>query len=216
MEIDGAFVDGRVRPLSLDEAEQSAGGRIHDREGVAVSGTKREPRRGVVAPLPDEARRGVLELRELGRSAKRFAAESCSVLLVERRLVRRREDVRVEDPGIRMIDDGGLDSTRQECLGLSSEELVERILARDQDRQPVAAPARPTPLLAKRRDGPREPNGDRAVEEPDVDPELERVGCRDAEELSFDEPSLDVAALLRGVTRAVRGKAVRGSDIDPL
>ena len=115
-----------------------------------------------------------------------------------------------------MVDDGRFDATRQERFGLAREELVERILARHQDCQPVGAPARSTPLLAKRRDGPGEPNGDRAVEEADVDPELERVRCRDAEEVSVDEAPLDVAALLGGVTSAVGGKAGCSSDVDPL
>ena len=60
----------------------------------------------------------------------------------------------------------------------------------------MTATARPPPLLTEGRDGPRKPDRDRAVQKPDVDPELERVGCRDAEKLSLDEASLNVAALL--------------------
>ena len=64
-------------------------------------------------------------------------------------------------------------------------------------------PAR-TPLLAERRHRPGEAHGDRAVEQADVDAELECVGGGDAEEVTLDEPPLDLPALLRGVAGPVR------------
>ena len=71
---------------------------------------------------------------------------------------------------------------------------------------PAAAGA--APLLAQRRDRPREADRDRAVEQADVDPELERVGRAHAEQLAFDEPALDLAALLRRVAGAVGRESV--------
>ena len=42
------------------------------------------------------------------------------------------------------------------------------------------------------------------VQQPDVDPELERVRRADAEQLALEQPPLDLAALLRRVAGAVR------------
>ncbi len=71
-------------------------------------------------------------------------------------------------------------------------------------------------MLPERCDGPGEPDRDRAVEEADVDPELERVGRGDAEQLPFDEPPLDVATLLGRVPRAVGGEPIGGRGVHPL
>ena len=76
--------------------------------------------------------------------------------------------------------------------------------------------ARASPLLPERGDGSREADRDRAVEEADVDPELERVRRRHAEELALDEPPLDLAPLLGGVAGAVRGEPARGRGVDAL
>ena len=71
-------------------------------------------------------------------------------------------------------------------------------------------------MLPERCNGSGEADRDRAVEEPDVDPELERVRRGDAEQLSLDEPTLDVAALLGRVPGAVRGEAIGGRGVHPL
>ena len=119
--------------------------------------------------------------------------------------------MRVEDPRVRVVEDRRLDAAREERVRLAREELVERVVARDEDREPAVAPSGASPLLAQRRDGSREADRDRAVEEADVDPELERVGRRHAEELALDEPPLDLAALLRGVAGAVGSEPVAPS-----
>ena len=67
----------------------------------------------------------------------------------------------------------------------------------------MAAAAGAAPLLAQRRDGAGEADRDRAVEQADVDPELERVGCGHPEQLALDEAPLDLAALLGRVAGAV-------------
>ena len=103
-------------------------------------------------------------------------------------------------------------STRraEQRLGLAHEELVERVLARDEDREAVPAAPGPAPLLAQRGDRAGEADRDRAVELADVDPELERVGGRDAEQLALHQPPFDLPALRRRVPGAV-GRETGGS-----
>ena len=49
-----------------------------------------------------------------------------------------------------------LDTPGEQGVRLSREELVERVLARDQDRQSAPAASRSSPLLSQGRDSPRE------------------------------------------------------------
>ena len=107
-----------------------------------------------------------------------------------------------------VVQDRGLDGTVEELVGVPAEELVERVLAGDVDREPASAPARPSPHLAQRGDGSRERHADRRVERADVDPELERVGRDDGEQLALGQAPLELAPLLRGVARAVRRDAI--------
>jgi hypothetical protein len=86
---------------------------------------------------------------------------------------------------------------------VAAEELVERVLARHVDREPAPAAAGAPPLLAQARHRPWERHADRGVEHADVDPELERVGGDDAEQLAVDELALELAPLLRRVAGAV-------------
>ena len=119
-------------------------------------------------------------------------------------------DVAVEHARVRVVEDRRLDPPAEQRLRLAHEVLVERVLARDEDGGPVPAPPGASPLLPQARDGAREADRDRAVEQPDVDPELERVRRRDAEQLALDEPTLDVAPLRRRVARPGRARARRG------
>ena len=69
---------------------------------------------------------------------------------------------------------------------------------------PLAAPPGASPLLAERGDRAGKADGDHAVEQADVDPELERVRRRDAEQVAVLQPPFDLAPLGRRVARAVR------------
>ena len=73
----------------------------------------------------------------------------------------------------------------------------------------MAASSCAPPLLAQRSDGPGEPDGDRAVEQSDVEPELERVRCGDAEQVALDESALDRPAL-RGCVAGTVGREPLG------
>jgi hypothetical protein len=110
----------------------------------------------------------------------------------------------------------GFDPAREQSARLACEELVERVVGGDEDRKPAIASAGTAPLLPERGDRSREADRDRAVEEADVDPELERVRRRDAEQLAFDEPPLDVPPLLCGVPGTVRREPRCRGGVDAL
>jgi len=80
----------------------------------------------------------------------------------------------------------------------------------------VAAAPGSAPLLPERGDRARESDRDRAVEEADVDAELEGVGRRDPEQLALDETLFDPAPLLRRVAGSVRREPPRRRDVDSL
>ena len=103
------------------------------------------------------------------------------------------------------IEDRGLDGALQEVVGVTAEELVERVLARDVYGQAAATAPGAPPHLPQRGDGPGERDNDGRVELADVDPELERVGRDHRAQLAADEPALELAALLGGVAGAVGG-----------
>ena len=182
------------------------GSALVERSGVCAG--------GIVLAGPDPAARRVLELGNVRRALERLVAERRAVGVVDRRLERRSRDVAVEHARVRVVEDRRLDAAAEQRLGLAHEVLVERVLRGDEHREPVAAPARAAPLLAQARDRAREADGDRAVEQADVDAELERVGRRDAEQLALDEAPLDVASLLRRVAGAVRREPLRRLRVD--
>ena len=111
-----------------------------------------------------------------------------------------------ENARIGVVEDRRLDPAAEELVGLSHEVLVERVLGADQDCEAVAPAAGAPPLLAQRGDGAREADRDHRVEQADVDPELERVGRGNAEELALGEPPLDLAPLTCCVAGAVRAR----------
>src|SRR5579862_1457622 len=122
------------------------------------------------------------------------------------------------------IENRRLHRTGQEIVWVAAEELVERVLARDVDRQPPAAPSGAAPHLPQAGDRAREGHADRGVEIADIDAELKRVGGHHAQQLSATQAALDLLALSRGVTGPVwrypfgesRLKAVGGVAKDEL
>ena len=109
----------------------------------------------------------------------------------------------VEDARILVVEDGGLDSAAEQRLRLAHEVLVERVLARDHDREAVALAARPAPLLAQAGHRAGEADRDHRVQRADVDPELECVGRAHSEQLAGEQPLLDLASLSRRVAGSV-------------
>ena len=152
-------------------------------------------------------RSGAGAARRRRRAPRRCAASSgpsvASSAGVERALVRGAEHVRGVDLLVLVVEDRRLDGPVEELVGVAAEELVERVLAGDVDREPAAAAPGAAPHLPQRGDRARERDADRGVERADVDAELERVGGDDAEQLALDEPALDLAPLLGRVAGAV-------------
>ena len=134
-----------------------------------------------------------------------------------RRLEGGRGDVAVEDARVRVVEDRRLDAPAEQRLGLAHEVLVERVLARRRGRR-ARAPRRPARPHCWRRLAtvPGKPDRDRAVEQADVDPELERVRRGDAEQLALDEAPLDLASLLRRVAGAVGGEPRGSRRVEPV
>src|SRR5579864_3674641 len=177
---------------------------------MTVKASALAARGGIVLAGPDPAVLRVLELGNVRRAFESLVAERRAVGVVDRRLERGGGDVPVEHARIRVIEDRRLDAAAEQLLGLAHEVLVERVLRRDEHREAVAAAPGTAPLLAQARDRSGEADRDRAVEQADVDAELERIGRRDAEQLALDEAPLDVAALLGRVAGAVRREPLRG------
>ena len=142
-------------------------------------------------------------------------AEDLVVVGPERRLVGGSEEVLHLDLLGAVVEDRRFDRPLEELVGVAAEELVERVLARDVDGEPAALPAGPAPHLPEAGDRPGEVDADRGVELADVDPELERVGGGDGEQVARGELRLDLAALLRRVAGAVGGDPVGHPALPP-
>ena len=109
----------------------------------------------------------------------------------------------VEHARVLVVEDRRLDPPAEQRARLAHEVLVEGVLARDEHRETVSAAAGPAPLLPQRRDRPREADRDHAVEQADVDSELERVRRAHAEQLALEQPPFDLAPLRGRVAGAV-------------
>ena len=209
VQVDRALVRGVVRARDVDRAEQLA--RAARRRSRRCRGP-RERSATSAAGKPSGCARDVGAVRapaQLARGDEHVGgapparAERRVVGRLERALVRGAQHVRGVDLLVLVVEDRRLHRAVEELVGVAAEELVERVLARDVDRQPAPAAPRAAPHLPQRGDRARERHADRRVERADVDAELERVGGDHAEQLALDEPVLELAPLLGGVARAV-------------
>ncbi len=90
--------------------------------------------------------------------------------------------------------------------------LVELVVAgHEHGRRSSPGPARAAGLLPHRRERARETVQDHGVEPADVDAELERVRCRDAEQTAARDVEFERAPLVGEITGAVRGDAIANS-----
>ena len=217
-------MDGRVRALALDEADQRSRCCVHDGERVAIAGAEGEATGRGVAALPDKAGRSRLELGEDSRAIECLWAKRVGVNRRERPFVRRRVDVRIENPRVRVVEPRCFDPALKQRFGIVHEELVEGVFARNQNGETVAASARTAPLLSQRGDGAGKADRDGAIELTDVDPELERIGRRDTEQITARQARLDLAPLRGRVAGAIwrepgsgrRVHALCGEAVDEL
>ena len=210
MQVDRALVDGGVRARGRRRCRAARPSRVSTiANGVAARAAQRHrappgtPRAGAGRTCRPGARAARPPRPALGERAASAGPRNVRVGRLQRALVRGAQQVRGVDLLVLVVEDRRLDRPVEELVGVAAEELVERVLARDVDRQPAAAPPRAAPHLAQRGDGARERHADRRVERADVDAELERVGGDDAEQLAVDQPRLELAPLLRRVARAV-------------
>ena len=176
VEVDGAVVHRRVRALALDvpsTAPSPASTTVHE---SALAERSDDARSRVVAAGPDAAAPVRAKLRQHGRTIERLVAE-------RRAVPRRRAAPRTQRRARGRRGRGGSRGrgspprpAAEQRLGLAHEVLVERVLARDEHGQAVAAPPGTAPLLAQARDRAGKPTEIDAVEQADVDAELERIG----------------------------------------
>ncbi len=215
MQVDGALVDGRVGARRLDRAEHLAGARVDQRRSCRPRPSAAPPappgsRRRARARTRSPARAGSRPRRAPRRAPRHAGAEDRR----RRRRsaaprARRRPGARRRSRGCRGSRIAASTGPAQELVGMAAEELVERVLAGDVDGQPAAAAAGAAPHLPQAGDRAGERDADRGVELADVDPELERVGGDDAEQLAVDRagagsPGAAPACSRRGRARSAR------------
>ena len=216
VEVDGAVVNGRVGALALDDAEHRARVCLDDEHRVDAGRAERDARGRIVAARPREARGRAAQLGQLGGALERLVSERRAIVVVDRRLVGGGEHVPVEHARVRVIEDRRLDPPSEQRVRLAHEVLVERVVGGDEHREAVALPAGASPLLPQAGDGARKAHRDHAVEQADVDAELERVRRGHSEQLAGGEPPLDVAPLRGRVAGAVRREPVLVLAAEPV
>ena len=206
MEVDRALVQRPQGARGIGDPEDRPGLLVDDQDRVGARTAQRDACRGRVGAAPGEAGRRAYELAGLLELEGRRVGSRSEHPVVggrEGRLVGRGAQVAEPDLRALRVEHRGLDTAAKQRLGVAREEAVEPVRGGHVEREPLTAPARSSPLLPQARDGAGEADGDRAVEQADVDPELERVGRRHAEELSRHEIALDRTALLGRVARAI-------------
>ena len=191
----------------VDGADQLAGAGVDDRDAVAARRVRSDTAGGreLVGAARDVAcRRGARAGRPVAdersrRSSRQRGPERLGVGRLQRPLVRRAQQVRGVDLLVLVVEDRRLDRAVEELVGVAAEELVERVLAGDVDRQPAPAAPGAAPHLAQRGDRARERHADRGVERADVDAQLQRVGGDDAEQLARRPAGARARAAAAGV-----------------
>ena len=184
MQVDRALVHGRERALLLEHPEQRTARVLDDRDGIGRARAQRDlaGRRARAAPRQPAGRAHQLAGRdELLGGVEGARAEHRIVPGHERQLVGGGAQVADADLGVRRIQDRRLVGAPQEGVGVVDEVAIERVGARHEQREALAAAPGAAPLLAQARDRAGEADRERAVEQADVDAELERLGRDHAE-----------------------------------
>ena len=183
VQVDRALVDGGVRTLSFDAAQDLAGPRVQQHEAVGRGAAQRDSGGGVVVePLWHEPGRSFAQQardRQFAGDRLDVLAEELAIDARDRRLVRGAQDVAGVDLGVERVEDRRLDRPSEKVLRMAAEELVKRVLACDVDRQPPAAASGSPPHLLEACDRSGERHAHRRVELADVDPELQCVSRDD-------------------------------------
>src|SRR5271168_2338393 len=136
----------------LGRAEQLAGGDVDDREALGRGRAQRDLGGGVASGLAGYVgagfpRRSARPAAQLARGEQNLGVglparpEELGVSTGQRPLVRGAQKMAAEDQRALVVEDRRLDGALQEVVGVTAEELVERVLARDVHREtPSATP----------------------------------------------------------------------------
>src|SRR5207249_10627029 len=106
-------------------------------------------------------------------------SRSQPLVVHEWKLEQPRLQMRGEQEQVVGIDEAFLGIGAEEIFGMADDELVERRAGRDKHAHRPRPSYRAAQLLPVRRDGPRLADQHRALQAPDVDAQLERVGADD-------------------------------------
>ena len=146
VQVDRPRVDGGEGALRLDEAEQLPLGGVDDGEAVRGGRAERDGGRGEAGPARKVA---AVSLTQLARRHQplcvllEVGAEHAGVVGLERRLVRRRDEMAHVDRLRAVVEDRRLHGTAEELVRVAAEELVQRVVARDVERRARARSRRP-------------------------------------------------------------------------
>ena len=158
------------------------------------SGSEQSPADEIVEHNPD--RFGRAEQRQVGFGQGQLRGSAAQL--------------RAENVGVARVQHGGLYRPAEDRLGVVHEIGVERIVAGHEHRQcALAGPAGAARLLPDRGHRARPAGEQHGVQPGDIDPELQRVGGRDPQQLAGLQPSLELASILGKVTAAVGRDPVR-------
>ena len=106
--------------------------------------------------------------------------------------------------GVRRVEHRVLHRPVQQSLRVVQQVRIHRVICADQHHQcTLAAPARAPGLLPEAGDSAGEAAGYHYVQPADVDAQLQRVRRGNTQQLAIVEATLELAAILRGVARAI-------------
>ena len=151
MEVDRAGVDRGEGALGLDQAEHLARVALDHRDRVRrgraqrdLAGDEPAAARQVAARRARRSSPAADQPLARARASRRRRPRASS--LAQRQLVGGRDQVPRGDLLVGVVEDRRLDRAAEELVGVAAEELVERVLAGDVDREaaPRAAPPGPT------------------------------------------------------------------------
>ena len=118
--------------------------------------------------------------------------------------------MRFDHQGIVRIDDRRLRRSSEQLAGMGHVVLIECVFSAYQHANGMLLAATgPAGLLPEGSQGSRERIDYGRVQVPDIDPELESIGGRDAEQIAGKQGSFDSAAVCRKVAAPVRGNTLR-------
>ena len=163
-------------------------------------------------------------LHQTGSRFPEIVPEDGAIRPAERQLVGGAAQVIIHDVRVGRVDNRSLRRPAEELVRIVDEVLVQGVLAGHQDHQRhILRPAGPPGLLPERGNRAREGAQQGRIQPPDVHPQFEGVGCGDADQLSREEPGLDVPPVPRRVTGSIRrypvavsAETAGGADVDQL